>query len=646
VANIREYNAPDTTRLTPSDRAAYAAVHGAHVLGQAVSEGAQAIRNAGNALQKAYDKYQDNQAQSEIAHGVASLATLTNNLSNQWNETAKTVDPNDRSIFQGFQEKAVQPAMDDFVGAFSTDKGKQWAQMQTARVTQHFQERMSADMATRAGLAVNQNLNVLGSQTSEMVRKDPTSLDQALGMIDSAVGGIVQASPNLTAAQSSKVQTDLNQQLKEQAVKSAFQGMADSNPQAMAKLLDSGKYSQYIDGSTDQSLRRYADQQARAKAVEARAADADNRRQQAEASQDRMHQYLASFVDKSGRISIPPSADVAILRDNTLKPHDQENLLAQTNALRNRLQQESSNATVDNPDVYKGFADRSRKGEPINRSEIWQAVVDKQLTRDSANLLLGAVNAKASEVKEAARPTDNQAILDSYQNRALLSATDPNALSVQELAKAHMDGQITDRAFRDLKTVITATTRVSKPTDDPHTLEEFQQRAGLDAHSPGALNLPDIAKARAQGLITDKTYTRLAAVVNSSKNDPGIRLEEKQFGEFLAGMKPSITHSSPTTGRFPEQDQRYAQFQLDARELFDQGRAAGTPAKALLDPTSKDYIGNILPRYVIGAKQSMNTFIKDQTRGPSLMAPVPHQQPVSRLPGESAAEYLVRTGVK
>src|SRR4029077_5046817 len=98
------------------------------------------------------------------------------------NEPVSKSDPNDTSIMQGFKEKILEPGIERFNQAFegAPARAQQWALTRTNQLREHFSEKMSADMATRAGVAVHQNIGALERNYSATVGNDPSALPSVI----------------------------------------------------------------------------------------------------------------------------------------------------------------------------------------------------------------------------------------------------------------------------------------------------------------------------------------------------------------------------------------------------------------------------------------------------------------------------------
>lgn len=168
-------------------------------------------------------------------------------------------------------------------------------------------------------------------------------------------------------------------------------------------------------------------------------------------------------------------------------------------------------------------------------------------------------------------------------------------------------------------------------TTDSHTYQDLWERAQLDISDPKRLTSADLMDARSNQLLSNADYTRLNQFLTKERNDPARKAAEKQFTEFLNGMKSSITKSNVMIGMsFPEQDQRFYQYKRDMRERFDQAYASGNWS-GLLDPRNGDYLGKLAPPYMTSTKEGMK-MLQDSINKDMGIAP-----PVAEQPGQKAA---------
>lgn len=262
MPNIREFDAPPNLSLQPSDTGVSATAAAARRIGTFYNQAAGAQESvgaeAGSAIRAAGDVAVKYAEHDEISKGAANFAQLQANLTNRWNQTAKTADPNDPTVAAKFQQDVLAPALEQFSDSFNTEGGQRFAEQHVDALREHMFNKTTADMSTMAGIAVQTNMLKTVNTLSSTVRNDPSSLDFALNTVDSSIDGVASSSPNLTGTQAAQVKSELMQRAKGEIVKSYLMGVAEKNPDEANRIIESGKYGEYISGSEAKTLIGYA----------------------------------------------------------------------------------------------------------------------------------------------------------------------------------------------------------------------------------------------------------------------------------------------------------------------------------------------------------------------------------------------------
>lgn len=106
-----------------------------------------------------------------------------------------------------------------------------------------------------------------------------------------------------------------------------------------------------------------------------------------------------------------------------------------------------------------------------------------------------------------------------------------------------------------------------------------------------------------------------------------------------------LTRSNPLTGfKDPIGDENFQRWHAQFLSDFGEQKQKGKNAKELLNPSSPEYLGKNIDSYIRSNQQIIQDLVKTNKR-PS--APAPGAPPVASEPrkaGESAADYLKRTG--
>jgi hypothetical protein len=282
----------------------------------------------GGGITAAGDSYVNFMDHKEISHGAATFAEMQDNLTNKWNDFAKNSDPNDPSVAAKFRETVLQPALDNFTGGgFTTEKSQQWAEGHAAALREHMFQKTSADMSTLAGVAVRQNVQKAAAHMSNTALNDPSSVPFLLESVDHSVGGIVGSSPNISAVDAARVNSEVSTSTKAAIVKYGAIGaiQKSGDPERTAEEWTK-KYPDYIDGAEAKTLASNARQQIRARNYDYET----NRRRNKEIAQDKSteatNQYLIDVRSQDPRLAGDPTAK-RILNDTTLTKTDKNNLL-------------------------------------------------------------------------------------------------------------------------------------------------------------------------------------------------------------------------------------------------------------------------------------------------------------------------------
>jgi hypothetical protein len=330
---IREYSAPENLGIRTNEGGVTATARSAAGVQRAYDEAARAQEESGRQIgsavaglaqvSEAVDKLEEHR---EVSVGAAALAKMHAEATTQWNEAAKTADPNDPAVGPKFLKEKLEPNLETFREGFTTQGGQKWAEARVAAFRDHMTQKVAADQATMAGHAIAVNLEKTRNNLSATVRSDPTSTGESLKIYESAVEKLIETSPTLTGVQASKVRTDLLQHGKSEIVKSSLIGLAAINPDAAMKAVESGKYSDYISGPEAKMIVANAKQQIRAERTDqayARHLQEQQRKEVSEAAENEVIKDIYSG-DMSARAGV---SSKSIVNDDRLTNVTKEKLL-------------------------------------------------------------------------------------------------------------------------------------------------------------------------------------------------------------------------------------------------------------------------------------------------------------------------------
>jgi len=252
MPQIRTFEAP-ALGLRPTETGATAAERAARRVQGEYNEAAAAQSAVGSAISSTVREAGDIATKfiehQEISRGSKMFSDLIAAKTKQWDEIAKSADPNDPTVARRFLDQNLEPDLQKIQqGGFLTEKGQTWAESHIAQFRQHMVSKTDADMATLAGHAAVINTRQTINNLSNTVRGDPSGLDFSLRTLESSVGGLVDSSPNLRGAEAARVRNEVMQKGKEEIVKSAAMGFIEKTGNVPPWATDP-KYSPYINGT-------------------------------------------------------------------------------------------------------------------------------------------------------------------------------------------------------------------------------------------------------------------------------------------------------------------------------------------------------------------------------------------------------------
>lgn len=337
MPRIPEYEAPNLA-LPTADRAVEARSQAGRRVSAMYEDAGGSIRESGRMItqtgaraadvMKDLGRIAENQiAHREVSQGAADFAKLQDGIQREWDATVKNADPNDPTVAQQFLEERVRPQIEQFTNkGFLSERGRAWAESHGISLQQHMWQKTAADMSTMAGLAVKLNAEQTVNRLSSTVRQDPSSLDFALRTAESSIGGVVETSPTLTPAAAAQARGALTLHAKEKIVLSYLQGVAEKNPDEAVKIVESGKYADFIDGQAAKQILAEVKRQKTADRV-----DENYRRHNAElerkqASDEAEGQWLKAIYsdDPAEKLRVSPRA---IVNDDRLSNQTKEKMI-------------------------------------------------------------------------------------------------------------------------------------------------------------------------------------------------------------------------------------------------------------------------------------------------------------------------------
>lgn len=151
-----------------------------------------------------------------------------------------------------------------------------------------------------------------------------------------------------------------------------------------------------------------------------------------------------------------------------------------------------------------------------------------------------------------------------------------------------------------------------------------------DADDPSKINSMDQIQKHVgkDGDITIAGYDRLVKELQG-KNTPEGESEGIMKKQFLANAKQQISGKDEALGiRDPKGEELYLKFLAQTLPAYEAGRSKGLPAASLLDPNSKDYIGNNITTF----KRPMAQMMADMAHAPEEINPIKTENEIAKTP--------------
>lgn len=417
MPNIQEYNSTAALQgIRPNELGADALAQSGRRIGAVTREAGQeiggAVSRVGGQIGEQIDRHNTTE---EISAGGAAIANLQSQLTDQWNQTANTSDLNDHTIADQFREKSLEPAIEQWVAGFHTEKGQEWALSHADALRNHFFEKTTADMATRAGDALVANIQTTLNASSNMAMKDPSSMGFAMDTYESALRAAA-ANSNADPSVVSKVITEQVEKGKKQIAQSAMIGLAQNNPDALDAAVAKGTFNNYVDGAETKQMQAFAHSQR----LQQKAEFSAN-------SKDVADQYTNDMYDPTTQQVRPVTPQIigSIMSRQDMTENDKRSTVRflQQQFKAQQAEIENEQKAHSDPQVLAGFRARFLTANPPTKEEVGTAMGAGLLSSPDGHDLLTS----AAALNDPKDPVDaallKSAIKTGHAN--LLGSTEP-----------------------------------------------------------------------------------------------------------------------------------------------------------------------------------------------------------------------------
>lgn len=380
--NIAQFNSPvDTLDTSKASQAANELSSSARMEGSLYRQAGEDIKQGAATLGNAVEQHE---YMTEVSQGAAAGAALFNNTTAAWNKVASQPGAgNDKNLQQNFLDNTLEPALQQYQNAFSTQQGQKWALDQVDHMRSHFYDKTSADMSSLAGEARLQDAKTALNQFGAAVYRDPTSADGAMTQFSSYVEELRKDSLFTTPEGSAKLDVFKNDGLNEISkvqIKSYADNINDPQGPAKAKaLLESGAHDKYIPPDEQAGLQKYIQEQ-----VRQRRAQQDVNFLQQERAQKMQQQEITTNLfnrsyDKDTGVFTFKKEDVAAIMANT-------NIPAETKLnIEGAVKKIASDSAIDDPATIRNNAARlsSTSTNPLTQDDLLSQMAQGKLDPSS-----------------------------------------------------------------------------------------------------------------------------------------------------------------------------------------------------------------------------------------------------------------------
>lgn len=285
------------------------------------------------------------------------------------------------------------------------------------------------------------------------------------------------------------------------------------------------------------------------------------------------------------------------------------------------------------------------------KEKIASGEFDTELGGDGKIQMLAEVEqaVRAKEVDLERRKRRQQELLQAEQEQTqneFLKAMSEGNLTTDQILSSNLEAfgsGSKDQFIRMLKaenenggklktsagTFIALFDRINLPEGDPNKITD---ESDLNEYLGRGLSYTDLTKLRQE--------------ITGNKTEKG-RVENNLKKQLFQIAKGQLTKSNDMLGiKDPEGDENMLMFQIFAYDQIEQYRKEGKPIRDLLNPDSKDYLGNYISNY----RRTLQEIMRAQMRS---LLPTPGRtlqkrldansdEPVRRRrkPGESVADYM------
>lgn len=292
--------------------------------------------------------------------------------------------------------------------------------------------------------------------------------------------------------------------------------------------------------------------------------------------------------------------------------------------------------------------------DPNNaKTQLEQGKWDTEIDGQTKVQLMGEANQaiRGDEIEQKRRIKEAEEAVKSAQMKTqnqFLQQLSENKLSSKEILNSNLN-PIGSGSKQQFLNMLERNVKQAKIKTDPGTMANLFDRIHLPDDDPNKIwDENDLNTHFGKGL--DMTsLNQLRAEIQGKRTTDG-KIEADLKKGLLNTAKSQLTKSNGLTGfKDPIGDEQYQKFMSSFLKEYAEKRRSGKSPQELLDPNSKDYLGNNIRNYVRTNDQIIRDLVGGTTKPaasttPSAPAAAPQVAP--RQEGETMTQYLNRTKPK
>lgn len=361
--------------------------------GQAIGQG---IGRVGNAVENHYEI-------QDTSQNLKDSAQLLADQSKQISDTMQTADPNDADQVADNLRDQMTAKVADLGQGNVTRAGQEQAQRMQSQLTDQLSTKISAYHSVLSGQAVTQNLDQTVATLNQAVANDPTSWRSAADLLTGGLKDQLATHKDLSPEELNRVHDEFGVPAVQKLAATAFQSLAEKNPQGALDSLSKGDFSDVFSAEDIKQAQGYANTQLRAQTEAQKAAATQLKEQQTAAFKATTSGLVASMMRPDGSLQVPPGVPQEIVKSALMpgaEPGEVRSMMDMVKSI--NTENAKGVKAVTDPSTYSMFNQKLLSGQ-LDDAQIYQARAAGQLSdHDTSYFIAAQKNLAADPVRKSA----------------------------------------------------------------------------------------------------------------------------------------------------------------------------------------------------------------------------------------------------